>query len=80
MTGEICLSGDISKIGGLELKLGGGRRAGVKKFILPKDNKAEYDLYLERTDCKFGGEDPVYVELVTSIEEILQIVFTDQDH
>ncbi len=58
ITGEICLNGDISAIGGLDLKILGGIRAGVKNFIYPKDNSREfkicYDKYYEKLlDCNF---------------------------
>ena len=58
ITGEICLNGDITAIGGLDLKILGGIRAGVKNFIYPKDNAREfkicYDKYCEKLlDCNF---------------------------
>ena len=37
ITGEINLQGRVSAIGGLELKILGGIRAGIKTFIYPKD-------------------------------------------
>lgn len=58
ITGEICLNGNVSAIGGLDLKILGGIRAGVKNFIYPKDNSREfkncYDKYSEKLlDCNF---------------------------
>jgi endopeptidase La len=38
MTGEIDLTGKISKIGGLEYKLQGAKKAGVKKVYIPFEN------------------------------------------
>jgi ATP-dependent Lon protease len=42
ITGEICLQGKILAIGGLDLKIIGGIRAGVKTFIFPKDNDKDF--------------------------------------
>ena len=43
MTGEINLSGHITKIGGLIYKLIGGKYAGVKKVLIPRQNKIDVD-------------------------------------
>ena len=42
MTGEIDLNGKVHAIGGLESKLDGAKRAGVKKVLIPFDNKEDY--------------------------------------
>ena len=42
ITGEICLQGNITEIGGLEVKLLGGIKSGVTTFIYPKDNHKDY--------------------------------------
>ena len=33
MTGEIDLNGNVHTIGGLELKIDGGKTAGIKKYL-----------------------------------------------
>jgi endopeptidase La len=38
MTGEINLRGEVTKIGGLEEKLMGAKRAGVKLVLIPEEN------------------------------------------
>jgi ATP-dependent Lon protease len=43
ITGEITLQGTITAIGGLDLKIMGGIRAGIKKFIYPRSNQIEFD-------------------------------------
>ena len=48
ITGEICLKGNITAIGGLDLKILGGIRAGVKTFIFPKENAKDYNDFVEK--------------------------------
>jgi ATP-dependent Lon protease len=42
ITGEICLQGNVTAIGGLDLKILGGIRAGVKTFLFPVENDKDY--------------------------------------
>jgi ATP-dependent Lon protease len=48
MTGEINLQGNVTAIGGLDLKVLGGIRAGVREFIFPEDNKKDYNDLMEK--------------------------------
>ena len=43
ITGEICLQGKITAIGGLDLKIIGGMRAGVTTFFYPKTNAKDFE-------------------------------------
>ena len=43
MTGEVELTGKITKIGGLNYKLIGAKRAGVKQVFVPLENKKDLD-------------------------------------
>ena len=43
MTGEVELTGKITKIGGLNYKLIGAKRAGVKQVYVPLENKKDLD-------------------------------------
>ena len=55
ITGEICLQGKITAIGGLDLKILGGIRAGVTTFLYPKENKKDFDLFYEKYSSKTVG-------------------------
>ena len=41
MTGEVELTGKITKIGGLNFKLIGAKKAGVKLVFVPKENEKD---------------------------------------
>jgi ATP-dependent Lon protease len=43
MTGEISLSGRVLPIGGLKEKILGGVRAGIREFVIPRDNEADLE-------------------------------------
>lgn len=55
MTGEITLRGNILPIGGLKEKVIGAKRAGIKKIILPFENRKDFEEleYIIRKDLKF---------------------------
>ena len=69
MTGEIELTGKISKIGGLEFKLQGAKKAGVNIVYVPMENKKDIDdikkKYVNLIDDNFK------VILVNHINEII---------
>jgi len=70
ITGEISLDGSITEIGGLDLKILGGIKAGVTEFIFPSENQADYDSYIE----KYKTEN-VKFHPVKRIEEVLELIF-----
>ena len=49
ITGEINLQGNVTAIGGLDLKILGGIMAGVKTFLFPKENQKDFDEFMEKT-------------------------------
>ena len=44
LTGEINLNGEVLPVGGIDLKVEGGKKAGIKKILLPYDNKEEFEI------------------------------------
>ena len=73
MTGEICLQGKVTAIGGLDLKILGGIRGGVKKFIYPKENHKDFMLFMEDLDDKEIIKDIEFFE-VENIHEVLNLI------
>ena len=79
MTGEIDLNGKVHKIGGLDSKLNGARKAGVTKVLIPIDNKSDLDLILKdynETEKKeyFNNFE---VLPVSNIKEVIKESFLD---
>lgn len=83
ITGEICLQGNVTEIGGLELKLIGGIKAGVKTFIFPSQNKKHYQDFLSKYSLHNNKEinnlDEIQFIQVNTIEELfnLNILYVD---
>jgi ATP-dependent Lon protease len=71
MTGEICLQGRITAIGGLDLKILGGIRAGVKTFIFPEENQKDFTVFVE----KYGTKKDIKFISVSKIEELSPLIF-----
>jgi ATP-dependent Lon protease len=67
MTGEIDLHGNVTIIGGLQCKIEGARRAGVRLVLIPRENVPEYLEFCEKI-----GPEPV----VIAVDNISQIVRT----
>ena len=74
ITGEICLSGRVTAIGGLDLKILGGIKAGVKTFLFPKENLKDF----EKLAKKYGDK-PFFQAItflpVEDINEVLKHTF-----
>jgi ATP-dependent Lon protease len=76
ITGEINLSGEITAIGGLDIKISNGIRAGVKTFLYPKENNREFIEW--RTVYKKEHPGITFIEIST-IEEVFTHVFTNDN-
>ena len=74
ITGEINLQGEITKIGGLENKLYGGIKNGVKTFLFPASNKEDFDKFMKMYENKAFLEGVEFRE-VNRITDVFQYVF-----
>lgn len=77
ITGEITLRGDVTAIGGLELKIMGGLKSGVKTFIFPAENEKDFVKIKERHGANVAFNAAKYVPVKT-IDEVLEMVFVDE--
>jgi len=67
MTGEITLRGEVLKIGGLKEKLLAAHRGGIRKVVIPKDNRRD----LEEIPANIVGD--LEIIPVQWIDEVLEI-------
>ena len=74
ITGEICLQGKITAIGGLDLKILGGLESGVSKFIYPKENKKDFDEFYKNLKDKNILTNIEFFS-VEHINEVFQLIF-----
>jgi ATP-dependent Lon protease len=65
MTGEITLRGRVLPVGGLKEKLLAARQHGIKKVILPQENKAEVD----EIKAELGSD--IALKFVDTMDEVL---------
>ncbi|NLX84477.1 MAG: endopeptidase La [Synergistaceae bacterium] len=64
MTGEMTLHGDVLPIGGVREKILAAKRLGIKKLILPEDNKPDVE---ELGEWMKSGMTLNYVSKITSV-------------
>lgn len=76
MTGEINLQGKITEIGGLEQKIVGGLRAGVRKFLYPSGNQSDFDKVMKKYSDKSYITDGVEYVAVSDIDEAFKHLFS----
>jgi ATP-dependent Lon protease len=74
LTGEVALDGKVTEIGGLDLKILGGIKAGAREFIYPKENQKDVDAFV----VKYKDSEIILnakFHPVTAIEEVFEIIF-----
>ncbi|MCP3956640.1 MAG: endopeptidase La [bacterium] len=71
MTGEITLNGRVLPIGGVKEKILGGVRAGIRQFLLPKENEADLE------DLPKEVIDQIEVTPVKELGEVLAVSLCD---
>lgn len=73
ITGEICLQGKVTAIGGLDLKILGGIRAGVKNFIYPEQNSKDFNDFYERYKDK-SILNNINFHCVNNIKQVIELI------
>ena len=73
MTGEIQMSGHVTAIGGLNHKILGSLKAGVKEYIYPKENKKDFDEFYEKYKDDERLKDIKFYE-VDHISEAMELI------
>ena len=81
MTGEIDLNGKVHKIGGLEYKLDGAKKAGVKLVLIPQDNLQDYHIILDKLshEDKTLLLDDFQVIAVSTIHDVIKLSLVQND-
>ena len=69
MTGEINLEGNVTAIGGLEEKLEGAKRAGVKLALIPRENLKHLEKIKERNVTLL--DDQFEVRLIENFNDVI---------
>ncbi len=73
ITGEIDLNGNVTAIGGLELKVFGGIDAGVNEFIYPHANDDDFKKIIKKYEDKPVLNNIIFHK-VKHIDEVLKII------
>jgi ATP-dependent Lon protease len=74
ITGEISLDGFVTEIGGLDLKIIGAIKAGVKEILYPSENTKDYNTFMDKykqTPLIEG----IKFHSVNTIQEVFDLVF-----
>ena len=71
ITGEINMQGRVTAIGGLDLKILGGIKAGVKTFLFPKENETDFKKFIGKYGDKEFVKDIIFHAIETIDEALL---------
>jgi ATP-dependent Lon protease len=77
ITGEISLDGMVTEIGGLDLKILGAIKAGVKEILFPVENLKDYNNFIEKYTNTALIEGIIF-HPVNTIYEAFKIVFEEE--
>jgi len=77
ITGEMCLSGLVTAIGGLEQKILGGIKAGVKTFAYPKENDKDFDKFMELHGHKKNLFEGITFHSIETLDEAMDIAIIE---
>ena len=71
MTGEITLTGMVTRVGGIKEKVIAAESAGIKEVILPETNKGDLD------EVPQSAKDKLKFHFVNNTDQVLDIVFEE---
>ena len=77
VTGEISLQGNVTSIGGLNLKILGGIRAGVKTFLYPRDNDKDFKEFFDKNKNNISLNNVSFIS-VSNIYDVISNVFDEE--
>lgn len=76
MTGEVDVLGRVKKIGGLDMKLQGAKRAGIELALVPKENEKDLEEVRKHYPEIFDGSFDVI--LVEHVSEVIKHAIIDE--
>ena len=76
ITGEINLSGEITAIGGLDVKISNGIRAGVKTFLYPQENHRDFSKWQQKCATPHPG---IKFVAISTITQVFEYVFVNDN-
>lgn len=73
-TGEITLNGNVTEIGGLDLKIIGAIRAGVKNIVYPCDNNSDYKRFIMKYSDIVDDIDLINFIEINHINQVIKLL------
>ena len=74
ITGEINLQGQITAIGGLDVKILGGIRAGITTFLYPNANTVDFEKFMEKYRDNHILEGISFIDII-QISDVFENIF-----
>jgi endopeptidase La len=76
LTGEIDLNGNVLAVGGIDLKIEGGKNAGVDTILLPKENQQDFNILVK---TKPELKDSLNIIFVSNVWEVIPHIFVENN-
>lgn len=73
ITGEIELNGNVTMIGGLDAKLNGAKKAGVKLALIPSENLRDFEIIKKKNPELI--DESFEVKLISHVNDAMDIIF-----
>jgi ATP-dependent Lon protease len=73
ITGEIDLNGNVTEIGGLDAKLNGAKKAGIKLALIPKENHREFEI-VKKNNPELIDKNFKVIE-ISNVSQALKYIF-----